>query len=84
MIKCLVWDFGKKNIIVNCIVVGGVKSDMYDKNVKEYMKDGDELSVVEIDVCILFWSLLGRVGMLEDIVGVVVLLVSDEVGWIIG
>ncbi|CAP65334.1 uncharacterized protein PODANS_6_8450 [Podospora anserina S mat+] len=84
MTKCLAWDFGKKNITVNCIAAGGVKSDMYDKNAKEYMKDGDELSVAEIDARISSWSPLGRVGMPEDIAGVVALLASDEAGWITG
>ncbi|KAK0726599.1 hypothetical protein B0T21DRAFT_395048 [Apiosordaria backusii] len=84
MTKCLAWDFGKKNITVNCIAAGGVKSDMYEKNAKEYMKNGQDLSMDEIDARVSAWSPLGRVGMPDDIAGAVALLASDEAGWITG
>ncbi|KAK4173254.1 putative tetrahydroxynaphthalene reductase [Triangularia setosa] len=84
MTKCLAWDLGKKNITVNCIAAGGIKSDMYQRNAKEYMKDEKNLTMEELDARLSAWSPLGRVGMPDDIAGAVALLVSDEAGWITG
>ncbi|KAK4198236.1 putative tetrahydroxynaphthalene reductase [Triangularia verruculosa] len=84
MTKCLAWDLGKKKITVNCIAPGGVKSDMYLRNAKEYVKDGREMTMEDIDAQLSSWSPLGRVGIPDDIAGAVALLVSDEAGWITG
>jgi tetrahydroxynaphthalene reductase len=69
---------------VNCIAAGGVKSDMYYENSRKYLPGGDALSWEEIDARIAAWSPLGRVGVPEDVVGVVALLASEEAGWITG
>ena len=84
LVKCLAWDLGPKNITVNCIAAGGVKSDMYTENSRKYLKGGDTLSWDEIDARIAAWSPLNRVGMPDDIAGAVALLVSQEAGWITG
>ena len=84
LVKCLAWDLGPKNITVNCIAAGGVKSDMYLENSRKYVKGGDDLTWDEIDARIAAWSPLGRVGMPEDVAGVVALLASEEAGWITG
>ncbi len=84
LVKCLAWDLGPKNITVNCIAAGGVKSDMYLENSRKYLKGGDELTLEEIDARIAAWSPLGRVGMPDDVAGVVALLASEEAGWITG
>jgi tetrahydroxynaphthalene reductase len=84
LVKCLAWDLGPKNITVNCIAAGGVKSDMYLENSRKYLKGGDELTWEEIDARIAAWRPLGRVGMPDDVAGVVALLASEEAGWITG
>ena len=86
LVKCLAWDLGPKNITVNCIAAGGVKSDMYLENARKYVKGGgaDDLTWDEIDARIAAWSPLGRVGMPDDVAGVVALLASEEAGWITG
>lgn len=82
--KCLAWDLGPKNITVNCIAAGGVKSDMYTENSRKYVQGGDELGWDEIEARIAAWSPLGRVGVPEDVAGAVALLARGEAGWITG
>ncbi|KAG7287295.1 hypothetical protein NEMBOFW57_006803 [Staphylotrichum longicolle] len=84
LVKCLAWDLGPKNITVNCIAAGGVKSDMYYENSRKYIKGGDALGWDEIDARIAAWSPLGRVGMPDDVAGAVALLAGEEAGWITG
>lgn len=84
LVKCLAWDLGPRNITVNCIAAGGVKTDMYAANSRRYLPGGDQLSADEIDARIAAWSPLGRVGMPDDVAGVVALLASPEAGWITG
>ncbi|KAJ4289518.1 hypothetical protein N0V88_007001 [Collariella sp. IMI 366227] len=84
LVKCLAWDLGSKQITVNCIAAGGVKSDMYFENSRKYIKNSEDMTWEEIDARIAAWSPLGRVGMPDDVAGVVALLASEEAGWITG
>lgn len=83
MVKCLAWDFGPKNITVNCLAPGGIKSDMYEQASAEYFH-GQNLSPPEIDAALSKWSPLNRVGMPDDVAGVVALLASPESQWLTG
>lgn len=82
--KCLAWDFGPRNITVNAVAPGGVKSDMYAVAAKEYIPGGDQMTIEEIDARISGSSPLGRVGLPEDVAGVVALLSSPEAQWLTG
>lgn len=84
MVKCLAWDFGPKQITVNAIAPGGVKSDMYTQNAPLYLPGAENWSEDKIDEKVSAWSPLGRVGMPDDVAGVVALLASPEAGWITG
>lgn len=45
-------DFGDKNITVNCVAPGGIKTDMYHAVCKEYIPNGEGLTDEEVDeVC---------------------------------
>ncbi|KAF7556541.1 hypothetical protein G7Z17_g1293 [Cylindrodendrum hubeiense] len=84
MVKCLAWDFGKRNITVNCIAPGGVKTDIYTEAAAKYLPGGDKMTEEEIDAKISQWSPMGRPGFPADIAGIVALLVSPEAQWITG
>ena len=84
MVKCLAWDFGPKQITVNAIAPGGIKSDMYAEVARDYMPGGGNLSLEEIDAKVSSWSPLNRVGMPEDVAGVVALLASPDSQWLTG
>ncbi|KAK7732182.1 hypothetical protein SLS57_001162 [Botryosphaeria dothidea] len=84
MVKCLARDFGPRNITVNAVAPGGVKSDMYAVAAKEYIPGGDQMTIEEIDARISGSSPLGRVGLPEDVAGVVALLSSPEAQWLTG
>lgn len=84
MVKSLAWDFGKRNITVNCIAPGGVKTDMYAEAAAKYLPGGENMTLEEIDAKISEWSPMGRPGLPADIAGVVALLASPEAQWITG
>jgi tetrahydroxynaphthalene reductase len=84
MVKCLAWDLGSRNITVNAIAPGGIKSDMYTHNAREYIPGGENMSMEDIDGMIAKWSPLNRVGYPDDVAGVVALLASPEAQWITG
>lgn len=84
MIKCLAFDFGSRNITVNCIAPGGVKSDMYAEAAKDYIPGGEKMTIEEIDEKIGSMSPMKRPGFPEDIAGVVALLASAESQWLTG
>ncbi|KAJ5280412.1 hypothetical protein N7478_005784 [Penicillium angulare] len=84
MTKCLAVDFGSRNITVNCIAAGGVKTDMYDENSAEYIPGGDKMTPEQIEVMLSKWSPLGRVGLPEDISGIALLIASPESQWLTG
>ncbi|KAH0279731.1 ESC reductase, partial [Aureobasidium melanogenum] len=84
MVRSLAWDFGKRNITVNCIAPGGIKTDMYAEAAAKYIPGGDKMSIEDIDAKVSQWSPLGRPGFPNDIAGVVALLASEEAQWITG
>ena len=45
-------DFGSKNITVNAIAPGGIKTDMYEEAARKYIPNGASMSDEEVDkVC---------------------------------
>ena len=84
MIKCLAWDFGRRNITVNCIAPGGVKTDMRIEAAKDYIPGGASMSAEAIDAKIGGLSPLNRPGYADDIAGVVGFLACPESQWMNG
>ncbi|KAF4538861.1 17-beta-hydroxysteroid dehydrogenase [Lasiodiplodia theobromae] len=84
MVKCLACDFGSRNITVNCIAPGGIKSDMYTEAAKEYFPGGDKMTVEEIDEKAASMSPMKRPGFPDDVAGVVALLAMPESQWMTG
>lgn len=84
MIKCLAHDFGSRNITVNAIAPGGIKSDMYAEAAKDYIPGGEKLSIEEIDERIGAMSPMKRPGFPDDVAGVVALIASSESQWLTG
>lgn len=84
MTKCLAVDFGPRNITVNCIAAGGVKTDMYTEVAAEYIPGGADMSEGEIEAMLSKWSPLGRVGLPEDVSGVAALIASPDSQWLTG
>ncbi|CAI7587212.1 unnamed protein product [Penicillium crustosum] len=84
MVKCLAYDFGSRNITVNAIAPGGVKTDMYTEAAAKYIPGGESMTEEEIDANLSKWSPLSRPGFPDDISGVVALLASPEALWLTG
>lgn len=84
MTKCLAVDFGVRNITVNCIAAGGVKTDMYAEMSAKYIPGGDKMNPQQIDEALSKWSPLGRPGEVEDVAGVASLIASPESQWLTG
>ena len=72
MSKSLALEYGKKNIKINCISPGFIKSDMTDKINENYKKE------LESKIS------LGRFGNPEDVANVVYFLSSDLSDYITG
>ena len=45
----MIIDMGDKQITVNCIAPGGIKTDMYHAVCREYIPGGDKLNDDEVD-----------------------------------
>jgi len=84
MTKCLAVDFGARQITVNCIAAGGVKTDMYTEMAAKYIPGGENMSPEQIDECLSKWSPLGRPGFPEDVAGVASLIASKDSQWLTG
>lgn len=84
MAKCLAVDFGPRNITVNVIAAGGVKTDMYDHNSAKYIPGGANMTPKQIEDLLSKWSPLGRVGLPEDVAGVAALIASRDSQWLTG
>jgi NAD(P)-dependent dehydrogenase (short-subunit alcohol dehydrogenase family) len=85
MVKCLAWDFGPKNVTVNCVAPGGIQSDMAAAVAGDYIgPEAATLSKEQIWEHFAKMSPLKRPGMPDDIAGVVALLASPESQWLTG
>ncbi|KKA26090.1 hypothetical protein TD95_003547 [Thielaviopsis punctulata] len=78
-------DCGKKQVTVNAIAPGGVKTDMYDENAWHYVPNGHPgMDMAKIDQGLADFCPLKRVGVPADIGKAVSLLCSPESEWING
>ncbi|KAL5612256.1 hypothetical protein BROUX41_000203 [Berkeleyomyces rouxiae] len=78
-------DCGKKNVTVNAIAPGGVKTDMYDENAWHYVPNGfPGMDMTSIDKGLADFCPLQRVGVPADIGKAVSLLCAPESEWING
>ncbi|CAF1130174.1 unnamed protein product [Adineta steineri] len=84
MVRCLAFDFGPRNITVNCVAPGGIKTDMYAESAPKYIPGSDKMSEKELDHTVGKWSPLGRPGYTDDTSGIIALLASPESQWITG
>lgn len=84
MVEFLAVDFGPKNITVNCIAPGGIKSDMFFESAKNYIPGGEDLNMKELDARVSTVSPLNRSGVPEDVAGLVSLIASLEAQWMTG
>ncbi|KAK0121480.1 hypothetical protein ONS95_009774 [Cadophora gregata] len=83
-VRCMAIDMGDKQITVNCIAPGGIKTDMYHKVCREYIPGGEKLNDDQVDEYACTWSPLHRVGLPIDVARVVCFLASQDGEWING
>ncbi|PMD40780.1 NAD(P)-binding protein [Hyaloscypha variabilis F] len=83
-VRCMAIDMGDKQITVNCIAPGGIRTDMYHKVCREYIPNGANLNDAEVDEYAATWSPLHRVGLPIDVARVVCFLASQDGEWING
>ncbi|CAG8374219.1 unnamed protein product [Penicillium salamii] len=84
LVKCLAHDFAPRQITVNAIAPGGIKTDMYAEAAANYFPEGNRMSEAEIEAAVSKVSPLNRIGLPEDVAGVVALLSSPESQWLTG
>jgi NAD(P)-dependent dehydrogenase (short-subunit alcohol dehydrogenase family) len=84
MVKCLACDFGERNITVNCVAPGGIRTDMAADNTRHYLPSNLKLSPEEVEAKIAAMSPLNRFGVPEDVAGVVAFLASPDAQWLTG
>lgn len=77
-------DFGAKNITVNAIAPGGIKTDMYVEAARKYVPNEAQFTDEEIDRKLAAMSPLDRVGWPQDVARVVAFLCSEDGGWVNG
>lgn len=78
IVRCLGCDFGPRNIGVNCIAAGGVKTDMYSVITHHYIEGSrKKMSEEENESALSKWPPLGRVGIPEDVAGIIFLLANS-------
>ncbi|KAM3464416.1 hypothetical protein BB8028_0005g00970 [Beauveria bassiana] len=78
-------DAGHKQITVNAIAPGGVKTDMYDENAWRYSPGATpSSSIEEIDKGLASYCPLGRVAVPQDIARIVAFLAHGDSEWING
>jgi NAD(P)-dependent dehydrogenase (short-subunit alcohol dehydrogenase family) len=84
MTHSLAHDFGSRQITVNCVAPGAIKTDMFYQNARKYVPGGENMTFEQMETVIGQHCPLGRSGCAEDVAGVVALLSSDEAQWITG
>nr|POF15244.1 trihydroxynaphthalene reductase [Quercus suber] len=83
-VRCMAIDCGDKQITVNAVAPGGIKTDMYHAVCREYIPNGENLSDDEVDEYAKTWSPMNRVGQPIDIARVVCFLASQDGEWVNG
>ncbi|MCJ1376222.1 hypothetical protein MMC20_007463 [Loxospora ochrophaea] len=76
--------FGSKQITVNAIAPGGIKTDMYADAARKYLPNGNELSDTQLDDVIAKTSPLHRLGYPQDVSRVLAFLCSEDGAWMNG
>jgi len=89
--RCFATDFGVKQITVNAIAPGGVKTDMYREAARKYLRGAEggpngegRWSDEKVDEVASHLSPLDRIGVPEDIARVIAFLASEDGRWING
>ena len=83
--RAFAWDCGKKNMTVNCIAPGGVKTDMFDENAWHYAPGGYKgMPQEQIENGLAKVCPLSRVGTPTDIGKAVCQIVLPDGEWING
>ncbi|CAK7564672.1 MAG: Trihydroxynaphthalene reductase [Sporothrix epigloea] len=83
-VRCMAIDFGDKQITVNAVAPGGIKTDMYHAVCREYIPNGLDFTDEETDEYAAGWSPIHRVGLPIDVARVVAFLASQDGAWING
>lgn len=78
MVKCLAVDLGERDITVNRVAPGGIKTDMCEEYVKDYVLESENISVVDFEATTASLSPLKRIGLPSDVAGAVALLATEE------
>lgn len=73
-----------RNITVNCIAPGAIKTDMYADTAADYIPGGSSLTLVEIDEKVRGMSPMKKLGYPDDVANVVAFLASPDAQWLTG
>ncbi|KAI9712603.1 MAG: hypothetical protein M1828_001669 [Chrysothrix sp. TS-e1954] len=86
MVKAFAVDFGReKNIRVNAIAPGGIKTDMFTEHAWRYIPGATaDWSAEKIEGMLAGQTPLGRCAVPSDVAKAVAFLVSDDAGWVNG
>ena len=82
--RCLAQDMSDKQIRVNCLAPGGVKTDMYLEAARKYIPGSEDWSDEKLEKAASGFSLLKRLGQPEDVSRVAAFLVSEDGSWMNG
>lgn len=77
-------DFGPKQVTVNTVAPGGIKTDMFAEVAKNYIPGAQDFTPAQVEQALASISPINRVGMPEDIARVVAFLASEDGKWVTG